>query len=165
MPSFKCILLAETNYSYSLTTLPTQRAHPYHAMLPDGIFVVGQEMDGVEQQAFDEVQALDGFLDEVRLWSKTRTGAEIRGTYNRSIAHDTPGLLAYLDFDSRATTIPTPVLGNVNLGRTGGVRNTLKYGTNKGIGHRLGLLPSVPSFVPSRAPVIGSGLSVARLVH
>lgn len=42
----------------------------------------------------------EGEIDEIRIWNVARTDAEIAGNYNRTIDPNTPGLVAYYNFNN-----------------------------------------------------------------
>ncbi len=54
---------------------------------------------------------LAGELDEVRIWSRARSGTEIAGNYNKGVAPTTNGLAAYFNFNE-AGEIVKDVSGN-----------------------------------------------------
>lgn len=57
-----------------------------------------------------------GNLDEVRLWKKAKTKAEIQNDFNRKIEQDDANLFAYLNFDDRFNGLTeTYDLSNLNL--------------------------------------------------
>lgn len=59
-------------------------------------FLIGHREWGVEN---DWATQLHGFLDEVRVWGRVLTEAEIRAGMNRHLRGDEPGLIAYWSFD------------------------------------------------------------------
>ncbi|MES2386966.1 MAG: LamG-like jellyroll fold domain-containing protein [Bacteroidota bacterium] len=60
-----------------------------------------------------------GQMDEVRLWSKARTGAEIHFGYSAPISTSTAGLVAYYKFDEATGTTSTSVTDASGNGNTG----------------------------------------------
>ena len=75
---------------------------------PNGL-VLGQDQDRVGG-GFDPNQALQGNLDELRIWQIERTADEISATYDQPLSGGENGLLAYYRFNetggSAVTSVP-----------------------------------------------------------
>ncbi|WP_045119528.1 LamG domain-containing protein [Haliangium ochraceum] len=78
-----------------------------------------------------------GRIDEVRIWDRLRNGNDIRGSMNRTLSGNEPGLVGYWPFDdtSAGTTVPD-ISNSGNDGQLGG-----------------GGLPGQPVYVISDAPI------------
>ncbi|MHB8956341.1 MAG: putative Ig domain-containing protein [Pirellulaceae bacterium] len=61
-----------------------------------------------------------GSIDEVRVWNTVRSGAEIRGSMNRGLAGDEPGLMGYWRFDEGTGTTAYDSSAQDNHGMLGG---------------------------------------------
>lgn len=66
-----------------------------------GVLVFGQEQD-VLGGGFQATQALDGQLDEMRVWSTVRTEAQIRARMTQALTGTEEGLYAYWPMDESA---------------------------------------------------------------
>ena len=75
-------------------------------LAPTGIVVLGQDQDSYGG-SFDAAQALEGQLDEVRLWSLALPVATIQSNRSRSLPNATPGLVAYYRFDETSGLVAT----------------------------------------------------------
>ncbi|MDM8564110.1 PA14 domain-containing protein [Candidatus Halobeggiatoa sp. HSG11] len=64
-------------------------------------------------------KGLPGKMDEVRIWTVTRTQTEIQANMNRTLDGDESGLAAYYNFDAVGTTV-TDVTGSGNDGTLNG---------------------------------------------
>eukprot|EP00854_Cymbomonas_tetramitiformis_P012809 gene12809-15139_t len=70
-----------------------------------GAFIIGQEQDAFIG-GFDELQSLDGMLDEYRIWGVARSEYEISQTYRLTlVGTNYAGLLALLRFEETATNL------------------------------------------------------------
>ena len=72
---------------------------------------------GMEQST--GAYALDGMLDEVRLWDVARTPEEIAANYNRIVSTYSPGLISYWNFDEEDGQYVYDQTGNGNNGILG----------------------------------------------
>ncbi len=68
-------------------------------VLSSGGLWLGQDQDSVGG-GFDPNQALEGLLDEVRIWNTLRTGDEIRDNMYLRHPSDEVGLVKQLHFDT-----------------------------------------------------------------
>ena len=96
-----------------------------------GSLVLGQDQDSFGG-GFDVNQALEGMLDEVRLWSEALPQTVIQSNLNLSLPGTRPGLVAYYRFDETNGLITSNSASLINHG--------LLYG-------------STTNRVPSSAPV------------
>ncbi len=63
---------------------------------------------GWSREAETNYAALEGSVDDVRIWSTARTGAEIADTYQQALTGNEAGLVLYLPLDSVAAGGTTP---------------------------------------------------------
>ncbi|MFQ6094388.1 MAG: LamG-like jellyroll fold domain-containing protein, partial [bacterium] len=63
--------------------------------------------------------ALDGLIDEIRIWNVARTPAQIQADMNRSLTGNEPGLIGYWRFDEGSGQTAGDSSGNGNHGRLG----------------------------------------------
>jgi len=87
------------------------------------------------------VDAMDGFIDEVRIWNHARTQAQIQATVKVNLKGTEPGLIGYWRFDEGSDQVVGDSSGNGNHGQLGSSNN---IDTND------------PRWVVSTAPLIGS---------
>eukprot|EP01137_Pigoraptor_chileana_P019241 Opistho-2@79985 len=64
------------------------------AMPATGAFVVGQDQDSL-YGGFDPTQAFVGYIDELRIWSTTRSAAQIQANKDTVAVGNEPGLWGY----------------------------------------------------------------------
>jgi len=103
----------------------------------DGSMFLGQEADAFAG-LFDEGQALDGLVDELRVWDHVRSPAEIQQSLTRSFDHlsaadmRAQGLALYYNFDD-ATQLAAGVAADVteqgNSGYLGHLQNHIRWCT------------------------------------
>ena len=84
-----------------------------------------------------ETKYFIGRIDEVRIWDRLRNGNDIRGSMNRTLSGNEPGLVGYWPFDDTSAGATVPDSSNSgNDGQLGG-----------------GGLPGQPVYVISDAPI------------
>lgn len=83
----------------NLASTPTVAAG--YTFVNGGALVLGQEQDAVGA-GFSTSQAFIGDCDEVRIWSKARTQAEILSAMYADVSNNTSGLVAYYQFGEGA---------------------------------------------------------------
>ena len=92
--------------------------HASGEIIPSGgVLMLGQEQDAFGG-GLDPDQALDGVIDEVRVWNRVRTAAEIAADYRMPLRGDEPGLASYWPLDQgtgRAGLDPTDGAQHVAL--------------------------------------------------
>lgn len=124
-------------------------------ILRRGCVAFGHDMD-TTCGLFDERQALNGMVDEVRVWSVAKSPSEIQRYWNRTVPIGTPNLNLYWRFDD--PTMPADVSdlsGNGNngaLGKLPGPKNIMTWSSARAQGP-----PTKPKYVQSPAPFIGGG--------
>ena len=70
----------------------------------NGCGVFGQEPDSM-CGLYDELQSMDGILDEFRLWSRVRTAAEIKDNFRRYVDSSEPDLYHLFRYGFRALAV------------------------------------------------------------
>ena len=101
-------LRSATALSKSLTltsSLTTSRtAHPLStATAQTSCLSFGAEQDAV-LGGWDPSQILSGQLDEIRMWNRVRTAAEIKDNYRLKVGPTTANLMMYYNFDDASAT-------------------------------------------------------------
>ncbi len=92
-----------------------------YAFMSGGALVLGQEQDSVGG-GFSSSQAFTGDCDEVRIWNKARSQAEILATMYADVLTNTAGLIAYYQFnDGAGNTASNSVSGGQALNLVGTV--------------------------------------------
>ncbi len=86
------------------------------------------------------VEAMDGLIDEVRIWNFARTQAEIQSTMNMDLKGTEPGLIGYWRFDEGSGQVASDSSGNGNHGQLGSTANVDM---------------NDPTWVVSDAPIVG----------
>lgn len=87
------------------------------------------------------VDAMDGLIDEVRIWNVARTHAEIQSTMNMDLKGTEPGLIGYWCFDEGSGQVAGDSSGKGNHGQLGSTAN---------------IDMNDPTWVVSGAPLVGS---------
>jgi hypothetical protein len=64
----------------------------------------------------DEGEAFNGIMDEVRIWNIARSASQILSNYNRSVATNSSGLVAYYKFNEGSGNATADATGNGNNG-------------------------------------------------
>src|SRR5262249_53123615 len=98
-------------------------------------FKIGREAAGADRP-------FHGQIDEVRVWNIARTGDDIQGTMNQSVAGNEAGLVADYQFDEGAGTTTADKTAN----------------------HNDGTLVNNPTWVASAAPVNATGAATVSAV-
>lgn len=94
-------------YVNGLNALTTQTTLPFIGQAISKIYIGGSPASGIYGK---------GNIDEVRLWKKSKTKAEIQNDFNRKIDQDDANLFTYLSFDDRFSGLTTAYdLSNLNL--------------------------------------------------
>jgi hypothetical protein len=107
-------------------------------------------------------------LDELRVWTRPRTAAEILASYKAGI--DNPSSISgdldfYWKFDTAGLTQGSTAVDSTGNGRTGAVgalvttENQLQYSTG-----RPSQVPVAPLQLPSTAPIVSDGPVVVLIV-
>ena len=133
-----------------------------------GVITLGPEPD-TPWGEFDDLQALTGVIDELRVWKRLRTDVEIRESYNLGIANSNSAALSdlsfYWKFDDTASSPSTSFdsSGHNNDALIGSLPtpgNTLKF-----MNGRAPQRPIAPMALPSTAGIVGDGDIVAVVVE
>ncbi|KAK3270988.1 hypothetical protein CYMTET_20641, partial [Cymbomonas tetramitiformis] len=126
-----------------------------------GAFIIGQEQDAFIG-GFDELQSLDGMLDEYRIWGVARSEYEISQTYRLTlVGTNYAGLLALLRFEETATNLAgteilqQELIQQVLWGSLPDLRNEMWYTSGRGT-----QTPTAPRLVASQAPLFGAEIMV-----
>jgi hypothetical protein len=130
---------------------------------PGGIVHFGQDADSPWSN-FDELQALTGVVDELRVWPAVRSDAEIITSYRRGFNDvDAATMALYWRFDDVDSTLAHDSSGHLLHGLVGQMdtpRNELTFSTD-----RPSQRPAAPTQLPSTAPFVGTGPVVSVIVH
>lgn len=103
----------------NLVSAPTVAAG--YAFTNGGALVLGQEQDSVGG-GFSSSQAFTGECDEVRIWNRARSQTEILSAMYSDVLTNTPGLIAYYQFNEGAgSTAGNSVSGGQSLNLVGTV--------------------------------------------
>lgn len=103
----------------NLVSAPTVAAG--YTFMSGGALVLGQEQDSVGG-AFTSSQAFTGDYDEVRIWNKVRTPAEILSTMYADILTNTSGLVVHYQFnEGTGNTASNSIAGGQSLNLVGTV--------------------------------------------
>ena len=121
-------------------------------LLPTGALVLGQDQD-VLGGGFSSDQAYNGQLDEVRVWNRVRTIAEIQSNMYVSQSNNTPGLVAYYRLDDTGSILTNAVAATNHL--------TL-VGTNSSV--VTSTIPFSPTIVSSNATAITASNAVLNTI-
>jgi hypothetical protein len=84
-----------------------------------GSLILGQDQDNLGG-GFDSNQALEGQLDEVRIWSIARSQETIQSNKHISLSGAEPNLVAYYRFDEAGGLTATNSATNINHGQLNG---------------------------------------------
>ncbi|KAK3282215.1 hypothetical protein CYMTET_10036 [Cymbomonas tetramitiformis] len=131
------------------------------AVQPGGYVLFGQEQDSLVG-GFDELQSLDGVIDEFRVWNRALSQAQIAAhLYLQLDPYLYPGLDLYFSFNSLTENnlgkLVVPELTGSGqdgfYGHTMNAENEMCYATNRGC-----VSPTAPRFVASHAPLSGGPL-------
>ncbi|KAK3271657.1 hypothetical protein CYMTET_20010, partial [Cymbomonas tetramitiformis] len=131
-------------------------------IVPKGAVILGNEQDAFAG-GFDELQALDGMLDNLRLWNCVRTASEIaKGLHQRLDPADYPDMTQLLHFDEVISESQGQIIQDLSgrgesalWGRMPTLKNEMIYQTARGI-----TPPQAPRLVASLADVYGSAIVV-----
>jgi hypothetical protein len=103
----------------NLVSAPTVAAG--YTFMSGGALVLGQEQDSVGG-AFSSSQAFTGDCDEVRIWNRVRSQAEILSTLYADVLTNAAGLVAYYQFsEGTGNTASNSVAGGQSLNLVGTV--------------------------------------------
>ncbi|KAK3240358.1 hypothetical protein CYMTET_49799 [Cymbomonas tetramitiformis] len=131
------------------------------AIQPGGYVLLGQEQDSFNG-GFDELQSLDGAIDEFRVWNYALSEAHIAAHFHLQLEPLLyPGLDIYFSFDSLTRNVVgglmVPELTGSGqdgfYGHTVNAENEMCYSTDRGC-----VAPTAPRSVASHAPLTGGSL-------
>jgi len=73
----------------------------------------------------------NGQIDEIRMWNTARTASEISSNYNKSVATNATGLVAYFRADEATGTFPTTLVNSASTSATATLTNFPTSGTSQ----------------------------------
>jgi Ca2+-binding RTX toxin-like protein len=98
-------------------------------LISGGSLILGQEQDSVGG-SFDPSQTFQGSIDDVRIWNKARTQAEIQANFNRELIGNETGLVGYWNFNSVNGNTVQDLTSNHNDGTLFGAQSTPGFSTS-----------------------------------
>ncbi|MFQ6092897.1 MAG: LamG-like jellyroll fold domain-containing protein, partial [bacterium] len=82
---------------------------------PDGVLILGQEQDCFGG-CFQESQAFQGEMDDVRIWNVVRSETQIQATMYRPLSGEEDGLVGYWPLDGGIGRVTADLTENANYG-------------------------------------------------